>query len=216
MLTEAQLRKLVERKKWGAWIEYHHHSLADAEVYEIWTYTNEKGKNKKTPQTRFVFEDEDGSKQYFDYFVNLVRYLHKRFLLAARHGAELEFAIKRETEALNNKKFTLRVAGIAFLAAAVALIAVVVIHSDEIFANTVTTWLAVAAVTGLVSSGAIAFFGVWRPITVPKSVLLELRTPPSVDLVASQTETPAPGSEPLPVSAAGLAGGTTRARDEAS
>jgi hypothetical protein len=183
VLTEAQLRKLVKRKKWGRWIEYHHHSLADAEVYEIWTFTNENKKDKEdwTPQTRFVFEDEDGKKQYFDYFVNLVRYLHKRFLSAARHGAELEFAIKRETEALNNKKFTLRVAGIAFLLSAAAVIALLLNHGDEIYANRFTMGLVVAAVTGLISSGAIAFFGVWRPITLPKSV---------ADLAAPERETP--------------------------
>lgn len=194
MLTEAQLRKLVGRKNWGEWVEYHHHSLADADVYEIWTttqgtrraifwLTDENGKKVKVfPQTRFVFEDEDGSKECFDYFVNLIRYLHKRFLRAASHGAELEFAIKKETEALNNKKFTLRVAGIAFLGAAIALIAGLVMHADEIYANKVTIGLAVAAVTGLVSSGAIAFFGVWRPVTLPKSI---------ADQTAPQREAPA-------------------------
>jgi len=138
-----------------------------------------KNRNDWTPQTRFVFEDEDGSKQYFDYFVNLVRYLHKRFLKAARHGAELEFAIKRETEALNNKKFTLRVAGVVFLVAALALIAGVWTHSDAIFADRLTIWLAVAAVTGLISSGAIAFFGVWRPITLPKGLFSDYGHPPA-------------------------------------
>jgi hypothetical protein len=192
VLTETQLKKLVKRKNWGDWIEYHHHSLADADLYEIWTTTDgdakaifwledQKGeKFKVTPQTRFVFESEDGSEQHFDYFVNLIRYLHKRFLSAARHGAELELAITRETEALANKRFALRVAGFAFLLAATALVIGILIHGDRVFTNGYTIVLAVVAVTGLVSSGAIAFFGVWRPIALPKSV---------ADLVAAETET---------------------------
>jgi hypothetical protein len=189
VLTEAQLRKRVKRKNWGEWIEYHHHSLADAEVYEIWTYTNEnkEDKNDWIPQTRFVFE-EDGKKQDFDYFVNLIRYLDKRFLVAARDGAELELKIKREVEALNNKRFVLRVVGVAFLGAAIAMIVVFLLHSDEIFRNNLTKWLAAITVASLVSSGLITLGGTWRTIKLPKAL---------VDLAAVESETAPQSGEPI-------------------
>jgi hypothetical protein len=115
------------------------------------------GKYKVTPQTRFVFEDENGLEKYFDYFADLAPHLNERLEKAANARADRDFAKKRETREYELKKLSLRVASIAFLAAVLAVIVL-------LFTDKAGTPLLVAAVAGLVSSGAAFFYGAWRPI----------------------------------------------------
>jgi hypothetical protein len=64
----------------------------------------------------------------------------------------------------------LYVAAFAFLAAVLAVIAL-------IFTDKGSTALIIAALTGLVSSGATYFFGVWQPVTPRRSGSRRLQTP---------------------------------------
>jgi hypothetical protein len=81
MTTEPELKAIIKKERGGTWIEYHGpFKIGAADVWEIWTWTNEKKKNKAdwTPQTRFWLEDDNGSKLYFAYFADLAGYLNKR------------------------------------------------------------------------------------------------------------------------------------------
>jgi hypothetical protein len=143
MATEEELKGIIRKKRGGRWIEYHGpYKIGAADVWEIWTWTNENKKDKDdwTPQTRFWLEDENGSKLYFAYFADLTAYLNK------------------EIEAFKLKRLSLYVSSFAFLAAVLAVIAL--LFTDR----PASPWLALVAVAGLVSSGATFFFGVWRPI----------------------------------------------------
>ena len=46
-------------------------------------------KHKVSPQTRFILEDENRSKEYFDYFCDLAPTLNERFIAAERKGEAL-------------------------------------------------------------------------------------------------------------------------------
>jgi hypothetical protein len=81
MATEAELKEIIRTKRGGNWIEYQGpFQMGTANVWEIWTWTNENKEDKDdwTPQTRFWLEDENGVKHYFDYFGDLAAYLNKR------------------------------------------------------------------------------------------------------------------------------------------
>lgn len=54
-------------------------------------------KHKVSPQTRFILEDENRSKEYFDYFCDLAPTLNERFIAAERKGEALwlKRALKR-------------------------------------------------------------------------------------------------------------------------
>ena len=143
MATEAELKAIIKKERGGRWIEYHGpYKIGAANVWEIWTWTNENKKDKDdwTPQTRWWLEDENGSKLYFNYFSDLAPYLNN------------------QTEAFKLKRFPLYVSSFAFVAAVLALIALLFTGRPA------SPWLALTAVAGLVSSGATFFFGVWRPI----------------------------------------------------
>jgi hypothetical protein len=80
MATEPELKAIIKKERGGRWIEYHGpYKIGPADVWEIWTWTNENKKDKGdwTPQTRWWLEDENGSKLYFNYFSDLAPYLNK-------------------------------------------------------------------------------------------------------------------------------------------
>ena len=68
-------------------------------------------KHKVSPQTRFILEDENRSKEYFDYFCDLAPTLNERFIAAERKG-----------EALWLTSFKTYVAALAFILSICALI----------------------------------------------------------------------------------------------
>jgi hypothetical protein len=78
--------------------------------------------------------------------------------------------MKKETETLKLKRITLYVAAFAFLAAVLAVIAVILLDKGS-------TALIIAALTGLVSSGATYFSGVWQPVTPRRSGSRSSQTP---------------------------------------
>jgi hypothetical protein len=172
-LKEDELKQIIRKKRGGNWIEYHGpYKIGTANVYQIWTWINENKEDKDdwTPQTRFWLEEENGAKLYFNYFSELALELHKLFESAARQGADIDLAMKKETEALKLKRITLYVAAFAFLAAVLAVIAVILLDKGS-------TALIIAALTGLVSSGATYFFGVWQPVTPRRSGSRSSQTP---------------------------------------
>ena len=152
MATEKKLKEIIRNKRGGKWIEYHGPwKIGTAEVWELWTWTNEDG--DEVPQTRFWLEDENGWEGYFNYFGDLATYLNK------------------QTEEFKIRRHSLYVASIVFIAAAFAMIAC-------LFTGNSASPLALAAVAGLIPSGAILFFGVWHPITSRRSIPRKSRRPP--------------------------------------
>jgi hypothetical protein len=87
MATEEQLRQIVLNHNGGEWIEKYSAKIGTAKIYEIWTRTTTTDDRNRgyaaawrkgdIPQTRFVFEEHDGSKLYFEYFEDLADHLDK-------------------------------------------------------------------------------------------------------------------------------------------
>ena len=80
-LKEEQLKDIIRKKRGGRWKEYHGpYEIGTADVWEIWTYTNENKKNKDdwTPQTRFWLEDENNFQTLLRLFSDLAAHLNKQ------------------------------------------------------------------------------------------------------------------------------------------
>jgi hypothetical protein len=131
MATEEELKEIIRKKRGGRWIEYHGpYKIGAAEVWEIWTWTSEsEDKDDWTPQTRFWLEEENGSKLYFNYFSDLASHLSK------------------QTEEFKLKRIALYVASFAFIAAVCAMII-------WLFTGKGENALIIAALTGLITTGA--------------------------------------------------------------
>lgn len=156
MITEAQLRQITKKREWGEWLEYHRATIGTAYVYEIWTTTpsdkpearfwveDQNGvKHKVSPQTRFILEDKNRSKEYFDYFSDLAPTLNERFITAERRG-----------EALWLTRFNRYVAAIVLIGALGAVIYLLA-------SGKATSEVLIFALGGVVASGGYLFFGRW-------------------------------------------------------
>jgi hypothetical protein len=159
MATLETMQEIIKTKNGGDWIIYYPHQIGAARVYEIWT-SNKASKADEfkippdhTPQTRFLLEDENGSQAYFNYFEGLAEELNKR--LKSAEGADLDLAIKRETESLRFQKISLYVASFAFIAAVCAVII-------WLFTGKGENALIIAALTGLITAGG-AYYMKSRP-----------------------------------------------------
>jgi hypothetical protein len=176
MLTEEKVKAIViKRRGGGPWLEYLGcWTIGPVNVHEIWTTTpgdnqavfwleHANGERVKVyPQTRFIVERANGF-EYFDYFSNLARYLNDRFVTAARQGADFDLIVEKEKEALKLKRISLYVASSVFVAAVGSMIVALFTGVEA------APLLFVTALAGLVSSGAVLFFGVWQPVTTTKS-----------------------------------------------
>ena len=152
MVTEESLKKFV-KKKWGdRWIEYYGPwPMGTAGVYEIWTRS--KGtlgyvafRKGEISSNTILLEDENGSKRYFSYFSELAQELNRRLA-----------ASQREAEALKLKKISLYVASLVFVLAVGTMIFLALTQGGQGQSLVVLT-----AIAGLVSSGAVLFFGLWK------------------------------------------------------
>jgi len=159
MATVAQLKQIIEKNKAGQyWDDYGPFKIGTDTVCEIWTIgklrrnaatVKDQEGPVKDPEIRFSLKGKGGEEKYFECFGDLAVYLNEQFESAARRVAPVELA-------------KTCVAGIVFIIAAVALAWALVSN-----VNNAVSYAVVAALGGLAASGAIMFFGVWQPITLP-------------------------------------------------
>src|SRR5262249_59885920 len=109
MASVAKLKQVIKDNKAGQYLEdYGPFKIGDADVCEIWTTEDPPGPDD--PQVRFWLEG--GEEKYFECFGDLAVHLNKQFTSAKREGAEIGL-----------KRISTYVASFAFIAAILALIA---------------------------------------------------------------------------------------------
>jgi hypothetical protein len=164
MASIAKLKQIIKVNKAGQyWADYGPFKIGTATVCEIWTIGDDEDPKGPVndPEIRFLLEGKGGEEKYFECFGDLAEHLDKKFTSAARDGADVDLAKEKQTEALKLKRISLYVASIVFVAAVGSMIV-------ALFANVSNpSYLVVSALAGLVSSGAVLFFGIWQPITLP-------------------------------------------------
>ena len=175
MANMAKLKQVLKKNKAGQfWEDYGPLKIGTANVYEIWTIGDDEDPTGKiwmgtetgrkvrvSPEVRFWLEGEGGSEKYFECFSALAEHLDKQCTSAARVGADVELAKEQQAEALKLKRISLYVASIVFIAAVGSMIVALFAGVKD------APYLVIAALAGVVSSGAVLFFGVWQPITLP-------------------------------------------------
>ncbi len=147
MTNEQDAITLVRKNKGGTIEEcFGPSQVAGCEVWEVWAHDGNEY------VTRFVTGGASTGSQYFASFGELCTYLNKKFETQQAEIARLSGMRHAST-------VRLYVAAVAFLAAVVALLSLIVRGASP---NPLT----LGVLASLVASGGVMFFGAWRQVSV--------------------------------------------------
>jgi hypothetical protein len=155
-LTETKAISLVKKQKCGDVLEiYGPFAFGGARIWEIWVDDG----TEKDPEfeTRFIVEEEP-EPLYFDTFAALSMHLNEVYANATRAIGAFDLTRTRELADLERKKITLYVGAFVFTTTVIAMLYLVVWRGE-------TQSLVTLSLLGLISSGAVLFFGQWFPIS---------------------------------------------------